>query len=165
MMLRSCFYVVWCSCWRTSCASLFNACVWLMIYGVGRLCLRLFLVQILCFMFLLNPDLWCLIALVGICCLLLCMIMKLKPFMPASLLVQVSMLKSAEESSMCRVKVSQSTRSSTPTVIQNLGCLSFYIKFFGFPATFTYLVTSFRRTVALLGSSFFFQHEIRIHGR
>ena len=87
MVPRRCFHVVCCSCRISSCISLFNVCIRLMISGVGRCCLRCFVVRTLCLMLLLNSVLNCVIAPVRIYCLLLCVIAVLKSFMAASVLV------------------------------------------------------------------------------
>ena len=63
MVLRRCLNVVCCSC---------------RISGVGRSCLKWFLVQFLCLMVLLKPGLNCLIAPVAIYYLLLCMTIVLE---------------------------------------------------------------------------------------
>ena len=78
IVLRSCFHVVCCLCRISSCIYSFNVCMRLMISGVGRWCLKWFLVRILCLMFLLKPGPNRLIELVGIYCLLLCVIVVLK---------------------------------------------------------------------------------------
>ena len=85
MVLR-CLHVC-CSCRILPCISLFIVCMQLMIFGVGRVCLRWSLVRILCLTFLLNPGLNCLIAPVGIYCLVFYEFVALEYFMAASMIV------------------------------------------------------------------------------
>ena len=87
MVLRRCFHVICCSYRISSDISLFNVFMRLMVSGVGRWCLRWFLVRILCLIILLNPAQNCLVVPVGIYYLPLCVIAVSNSFMTASMLV------------------------------------------------------------------------------